>query len=161
MLGKYDPKENLTRDFIGEKPCQQCGEVCYTCIAANIEKNLLPNLCFINHCKMTHIETAFRQKVYKALNINVQKPIGFLNNDNQNNDNINMSNTVAPELLERYQSLVVAYETTLVKLLEAFQDMGLILSENYIKTENKLEEISRQNLDTINLIIAGLLNKEE
>lgn len=160
--------ESLSGNFVGEKSCDKCGETCYTCIAANIEKNLLPNLCFVAHCKMTHIENVFRKKLILELGANAfaknnRNVPNFMSNDKQRDhecgDNCHCGDT--QELLMNYSNLVAQYETTMVKLMEAFQELGLIFVENYEKLENKVDNLTAQNQDVLNLLLASLIKQEE
>ena len=60
-----------------------------------------------------------------------------------------------------YFNLVTQYETTMVKLMEAFQELGLIFAENYEKLENKVDNLTAQNQDVLNLLLASLIKQEE
>ena len=149
-LNKKAIYEELDRkDFIGLTTCGDCEAIksCYTCIAANIEHNILPNLCFPKNCAMTLIQHKFNKQIEEYLiKNNIIKGQRDMVNTELNGD-INIL----------YQDLDTIKES-FTKLVDGIAENNSIIGQALDEITLEIEDIRAKQLDILNLLVAVLSN---
>lgn len=147
-LNKKSVYEELDRkDFIGLNNCGECEAInsCYTCIAANIEHNILPNLCFPKNCSMTLVQHKFNKQIEDYLiSQNIIKGKRDMNNNIKDDDVIIM-----------HQDLDVLKDS-FSKLVDGIAENNSIIGKSLDEITTEIEDIRAKQHDILNLLIAVL-----
>lgn len=136
------------KEFLGNQDCAHCsanGNGCYVCVAANMQSNLLPNLCFPKVCNLYQTQVDFNKRIeqylienhYKENTVNLQN---LVNTDGN-------TNVIDGKFLELFEQLVNG--------IVANND---VVAQGFDELQNQIDTLREHQKDIINLLVAVLTN---
>lgn len=143
-----------SKEFLGVQRCGDCpnAQWCYRCIAANMEENILPSLCFPAYCEMLKAEIPIQNDLQREF-----RERGMIPNEGNSTSQNNTSHSCECNSGEELQEI----REVITRLVDGISDTHITIADGLNTLQKEMEAIRITQNDILNLILGLLLKQED